>query len=164
MEPGTRPPRPPCPLPSLLPLRLRLSLSVSGDQSCYSSMEGCSSVLPPGWSSNQHQHPVSPRGYQGLTNYIVASLPQEVMVFNKPVKTIHWNGSFQEAGSPGETFPVLVECEDGGSFPAHHVILTVPLGRSLSSPVFPPFPVPGAFASGSPLLQAPVGSGAWLCY
>ncbi|KAM5324048.1 peroxisomal N(1)-acetyl-spermine/spermidine oxidase isoform 2-T2 [Glossophaga mutica] len=52
----------------------------------------------------------------------------DVMVFNKPVKTIHWNGSFQEAGSPGETFPVLVECEDGGCFPAHHVVLTVPLG------------------------------------
>ncbi|KAM7072860.1 peroxisomal N(1)-acetyl-spermine/spermidine oxidase isoform 1-T1 [Molossus nigricans] len=69
-----------------------------------------------------------PGGYQGLTNCIVASLPQDVMVFNKPVKTIHWNGSFQEAGSPGETFPVLVECEDGGSFPAHHVVLTVPLG------------------------------------
>lgn len=60
----------------------------------------------------------------------MASLPQDVMVFNKPVKTIHWNGSFQEAGSPGETFPVSVECEDGGCFPAHHVILTVPLGKA----------------------------------
>ncbi|XP_045047536.2 peroxisomal N(1)-acetyl-spermine/spermidine oxidase isoform X2 [Desmodus rotundus] len=69
-----------------------------------------------------------PGGYQGLTNCLVASLPQDVMVFNKPVKTIHWNGSFQEAESPGETFPVLVECEDGGRFPAHHVVLTVPLG------------------------------------
>lgn len=69
-----------------------------------------------------------PGGYQGLTNCLVASLPQDVMVFNKPVKTIHWNGSFQEAGSTGETFPVLVECEDGGCFPAHHVVLTVPLG------------------------------------
>ncbi|XP_036191646.1 peroxisomal N(1)-acetyl-spermine/spermidine oxidase isoform X2 [Myotis myotis] len=69
-----------------------------------------------------------PGGYQGLTNCILASLPQDVMVFNKPVKTIHWNGSFQEAESPGEKFPVLVECEDGDCFPAHHVVLTVPLG------------------------------------
>ncbi|XP_028369937.1 peroxisomal N(1)-acetyl-spermine/spermidine oxidase isoform X2 [Phyllostomus discolor] len=66
-----------------------------------------------------------PGGYQGVTNCLVASLPQDVMVFNKPVKTIHWNGSFPEAG---ETFPVLVECEDGGCFPAHHVVVTVPLG------------------------------------
>lgn len=100
-------------------------------QSCCSFWEGSSSsVFPPGWSPPQCQHPVSPRGYQGLTNCIMASLPQDVMVFNKPVKTIHWNGSFEEAGSPGEKFPVLVECEDGDSFPAHHVVLTVPLGKA----------------------------------
>ncbi|XP_025866425.2 peroxisomal N(1)-acetyl-spermine/spermidine oxidase isoform X2 [Vulpes vulpes] len=69
-----------------------------------------------------------PGGYQGLTNHIMASLPEDMIIFNKPVKTIHWNGSFQEAASPGETFPVLVECEDGGCFPVHHVIVTVPLG------------------------------------
>ncbi|XP_027975779.1 peroxisomal N(1)-acetyl-spermine/spermidine oxidase isoform X1 [Eumetopias jubatus] len=69
-----------------------------------------------------------PGGYQGLTNCIMASLPEDVIVFNKPVKTIHWNGSFREALSPGERFPVLVECEDGTCFPAHHVIITVPLG------------------------------------
>ena len=56
----------------------------------------------------------------------MASLPKDVMVFDKPVKTIHWNGSFQEASAPGETFPVLVECEDGDCFPAHHVVVTVP--------------------------------------
>ncbi|XP_059120838.1 peroxisomal N(1)-acetyl-spermine/spermidine oxidase isoform X1 [Peromyscus eremicus] len=67
-------------------------------------------------------------GYQGLTNHILASLPKDSMVFDKPVKTIHWNGSFQEAAFPGETFPVLVECEDGTRLPAHHVIVTVPLG------------------------------------
>ncbi|XP_008821396.2 peroxisomal N(1)-acetyl-spermine/spermidine oxidase isoform X2 [Nannospalax galili] len=67
-------------------------------------------------------------GYQGLTDRIMASLPKDVMVFDKPVKTIHWNGSFQEAAFPGETFPVLVECEDGARLPAHHVIVTVPLG------------------------------------
>lgn len=69
-----------------------------------------------------------PGGYQGLTNHILASLPKDSMVLDKPVKTIHWNGSFQEAAFPGETFPVLVECEDGARLPAHHVIVTVPLG------------------------------------
>ncbi|XP_048193937.1 peroxisomal N(1)-acetyl-spermine/spermidine oxidase isoform X2 [Perognathus longimembris pacificus] len=68
------------------------------------------------------------KGYQGLTDRLMTSLPKDTVVFNKPVKTIHWNGSFQEAAFPGETFPVLVECEDGACFPAHHVIVTVPLG------------------------------------
>ncbi|XP_006880172.1 PREDICTED: peroxisomal N(1)-acetyl-spermine/spermidine oxidase [Elephantulus edwardii] len=67
-------------------------------------------------------------GYEGLTSRLAASLPKDALLFNKPVKTIHWNGSFQEEKVPGETFPVLVECEDGDCFPAHHVILTVPLG------------------------------------
>ncbi|XP_038179577.1 peroxisomal N(1)-acetyl-spermine/spermidine oxidase isoform X2 [Arvicola amphibius] len=67
-------------------------------------------------------------GYQELTNRILISLPKDSMVFKKPVKTIHWNGSFQEAAFPGEIFPVLVECEDGTRLPAHHVIVTVPLG------------------------------------
>ncbi|XP_049710671.1 peroxisomal N(1)-acetyl-spermine/spermidine oxidase isoform X2 [Elephas maximus indicus] len=74
-----------------------------------------------------------PGGYEGLTSSIVASLPKDILVFNKPVKTIHWNGSFREETLPGEMFPVMVECEDGDRFPAHHVILTVPLGLSTSS-------------------------------
>ncbi|XP_062070569.1 peroxisomal N(1)-acetyl-spermine/spermidine oxidase [Lepus europaeus] len=82
-------------------------------------------------------------GYQGLTDHLVASLPKDVMVFNKPVKTVHWAGAFQEAASPGETFPVLVECEDGDRFPAHHVIITVPLGflkERLDTFFVPPLP------------------------
>lgn len=82
-------------------------------------------------SLNSANNFVSPRGYQGLTNHIMASLPRDMMVFNKPVKTVHWSGSFQEAASPGERFPVLVECEDGARFPAHHVLVTVPLGKSI---------------------------------
>lgn len=84
----------------------------------------------------------------------MASLPEDVVVFNKPVKTIHWNGSFQEASSPGETFPVLVECEDGGCFPAHHVIVTVPLGKASFLP--PPHP------RGFPLVNHPRCPGLWL--
>ncbi|XP_076982575.1 peroxisomal N(1)-acetyl-spermine/spermidine oxidase [Tamandua tetradactyla] len=69
-----------------------------------------------------------PGGYDGLPGCILASLPKDTVVFNKPVKTIHWNGSFQEEAFPTETFPVLVECEDGSCLAAHHVVLTVPLG------------------------------------
>ncbi|XP_008049615.1 peroxisomal N(1)-acetyl-spermine/spermidine oxidase [Carlito syrichta] len=88
-------------------------------------------------------------GYQGLTDRIMSSLPEDVMVFNKPVKTIHWTGSFQEAAFPGETFPVLVECEDGSCFPAHHVIVTVPLGflkEHLDTFFDPPLPAEKAEA------------------
>uniref|UniRef100_A0A8B9XQR3 Peroxisomal N(1)-acetyl-spermine/spermidine oxidase n=1 Tax=Bos mutus grunniens TaxID=30521 RepID=A0A8B9XQR3_BOSMU len=84
-----------------------------------------------------------PEGYQGLTDCIMASLPKDVMVFDKPVMTIHWNGSFREASAPGETFPVLVECEDGDCFPAHHVVVTVPLGffkKHLDTFFEPPLP------------------------
>nr|XP_012602428.1 peroxisomal N(1)-acetyl-spermine/spermidine oxidase isoform X2 [Microcebus murinus] len=90
-----------------------------------------------------------PGGYQGLTNCMVASLPEDVMVFNKPVKTVHWKGAFQEAALPGETFPVLVECEDGSRFPAHHVIVTVPLGflkEHLDTFFDPPLPTEKAEA------------------
>ncbi|XP_004438907.1 PREDICTED: peroxisomal N(1)-acetyl-spermine/spermidine oxidase [Ceratotherium simum simum] len=90
-----------------------------------------------------------PRGYQGLTNCMVASLPKDTIVFNKPVKTIHWNGSFQEATSPGQTFPVSVECEDGAFFPAHHVVVTVPLGflkERLDTFFEPPLPAEKAEA------------------
>ncbi|XP_007935059.1 peroxisomal N(1)-acetyl-spermine/spermidine oxidase [Orycteropus afer afer] len=82
-------------------------------------------------------------GYEGLTSCIAASLPKDVLVFNKPVKTIHWKGSFLEESLPGETFPVSVECEDGDRFPAHHVILTVPLGflkEHLDTFFWPPLP------------------------
>ncbi|KAL4698825.1 hypothetical protein H8959_011482 [Pygathrix nigripes] len=89
------------------------------------------------------------KGYQGLTNCMVASLPEDTVVFEKPVKTIHWNGSFQEAAFPGETFPVSVECEDGDRFPVHHVIVTVPLGflkEHLDTFFDPPLPAEKAEA------------------
>ncbi|XP_054379084.1 peroxisomal N(1)-acetyl-spermine/spermidine oxidase isoform X4 [Pongo abelii] len=89
------------------------------------------------------------KGYQGLTNCMMASLPENTVVFEKPVKTIHWNGSFQEAAFPGETFPVSVECEDGDRFPAHHVIVTVPLGflkEHLDTFFDPPLPAEKAEA------------------
>ncbi|XP_049646509.1 peroxisomal N(1)-acetyl-spermine/spermidine oxidase [Suncus etruscus] len=69
-----------------------------------------------------------PGGYQGITDRILASLPPDTVIFNKPVKTVHWGGSFPDPECPGQRFPVLVECEDGDSFAAHHVLVTVPLG------------------------------------
>lgn len=117
---------------------------------------------PPPMAASSENAPtsVSPRGYQGLTNHIMASLPEDVIVFNKPVKTIHWSGSFQEASSLGGTFPVLVECEDGACFPAHHVIVTVPLGKAVF-PVRVPFGPPPR-GPGSRLWRPGCGAGSRL--
>uniref|UniRef100_A0A8C5SVR9 L-amino-acid oxidase n=1 Tax=Laticauda laticaudata TaxID=8630 RepID=A0A8C5SVR9_LATLA len=75
-------------------------------------------------------HPQRPlRGFQGLADHLVASLPEGIVLFEKPVKTVRWGGSHAEGGSPApRLFGVQVECEDGEKFLADHVILTVPLG------------------------------------
>uniref|UniRef100_A0A8C5SSZ6 L-amino-acid oxidase n=1 Tax=Laticauda laticaudata TaxID=8630 RepID=A0A8C5SSZ6_LATLA len=70
-----------------------------------------------------------PSGFQGLADHLVASLPEGIVLFEKPVKTVRWGGSHAEGGSPApRLFGVQVECEDGEKFLADHVILTVPLG------------------------------------
>lgn len=60
----------------------------------------------------------------------MASLPKGLVLFDKPVKTIHWGRSNAEEGSTGRVFGVQVECEGGEKFLADHVIVTVPLGKS----------------------------------
>ncbi|XP_074088731.1 peroxisomal N(1)-acetyl-spermine/spermidine oxidase isoform X2 [Macrotis lagotis] len=82
-------------------------------------------------------------GYEGLTNCIMTSLPKNVIQFNKPVKIIHWNGSYTQEKFPGVKFPVLVECEGGEQFPANHVIVTMSLGvlkEQLTTLFDPPLP------------------------
>ncbi|XP_070607566.1 peroxisomal N(1)-acetyl-spermine/spermidine oxidase isoform X1 [Erythrolamprus reginae] len=85
-----------------------------------------------------------PNGYQGLTDHLLASLPEGTVRFNKPVKTIHWGRPESEEGAAGRLFGVQVECEDGETFLADHVIITVPLGflkehqESLFCPPLPP--------------------------
>ncbi|XP_035185514.1 peroxisomal N(1)-acetyl-spermine/spermidine oxidase [Oxyura jamaicensis] len=69
-----------------------------------------------------------PGGYSSLPNRMLAALPGGTVLLNKPVKTIQWQGSFCEKGDVARIFPVRVECEDGDSFLADHVIITVPLG------------------------------------
>ncbi|XP_059707036.1 peroxisomal N(1)-acetyl-spermine/spermidine oxidase isoform X2 [Haemorhous mexicanus] len=70
-----------------------------------------------------------PGGYSSLAERLLSDLPEGTVLFNKAVRTIHWQGSFREEGSNGSrVFPVRVECEDGDVFLADHVIITVPLG------------------------------------
>ncbi|XP_056387205.1 peroxisomal N(1)-acetyl-spermine/spermidine oxidase-like isoform X1 [Hyla sarda] len=82
-----------------------------------------------------------PKGFESLVNRIKAPLPDGTVLLNKAVKGIHWNGSFH--GDNSQVYPVKVQCEDGDSFLADHVIVTVPLGflkkRSVDL-LIPPLP------------------------
>ncbi|XP_071986979.1 peroxisomal N(1)-acetyl-spermine/spermidine oxidase-like [Engystomops pustulosus] len=82
-----------------------------------------------------------PKGYESLVNQMKAPLPGGSVLLNKAVQSIHWNGSFP--GEDSHIYPVKVMCEDGDSFVADHVIVTVPLGflKKQSSDFFsPPLP------------------------
>ncbi|XP_078055742.1 peroxisomal N(1)-acetyl-spermine/spermidine oxidase [Mustelus asterias] len=71
---------------------------------------------------------VFPGGFKSLIDAMMKSLPKDVVSYNKPVKCIHWNGSFKASDAQEHSYSVLVECEDGETIPADHVIVTVPLG------------------------------------
>lgn len=76
-------------------------------------------------------------GYSSLPDRMLSALPEGTVLLNKPVRTIQWRGSFREEGDEARDFPVRVECEDGDTFLADHVIVTVPLGEDTK-----PFPRP----------------------
>ncbi|XP_048361084.1 peroxisomal N(1)-acetyl-spermine/spermidine oxidase [Sphaerodactylus townsendi] len=84
-----------------------------------------------------------PSGYEGLSDRLAASLPKDVVLFNRVVTTVRWGGSYVEVGT-GRVFPVRVECESREAFLADHVIITVPLGflkehhETLFCPPLPP--------------------------
>uniref|UniRef100_A0A8C5WGC0 Amine oxidase domain-containing protein n=1 Tax=Leptobrachium leishanense TaxID=445787 RepID=A0A8C5WGC0_9ANUR len=83
-----------------------------------------------------------PGGFESLVTQIKSALPNDTILFNKTVKTIHWNGAFQ--GSDARIYPVQVQCEDGDMFVADHVIVTVSLGflkEQASGFLSPPLPV-----------------------
>ncbi|XP_026707658.1 peroxisomal N(1)-acetyl-spermine/spermidine oxidase isoform X1 [Athene cunicularia] len=69
-----------------------------------------------------------PGGYSSLPDRMLSALPEGVLLLSKAVRTIRWRGSFHEEGDEARDFPVQVECEDGDTFLADHVIVTVPLG------------------------------------
>ncbi|XP_018419598.1 PREDICTED: peroxisomal N(1)-acetyl-spermine/spermidine oxidase [Nanorana parkeri] len=67
-----------------------------------------------------------PKGYESLVNRIKANIPNDTVILNKAVERINWDGSFQ--GNDSHIYPVQVQCEDGDTFLADHVIVTLPLG------------------------------------
>ncbi|XP_058841066.1 peroxisomal N(1)-acetyl-spermine/spermidine oxidase-like [Acipenser ruthenus] len=85
-----------------------------------------------------------PGGYEGLIDAMMKGLPEGIVSYNNPVKCVHWNWSFRGANSPEQTFPVMVECENGETVPANHVIVTVPLGylkEHYETLINPPLPL-----------------------
>ncbi|XP_072139018.1 peroxisomal N(1)-acetyl-spermine/spermidine oxidase [Mobula birostris] len=84
-----------------------------------------------------------PRGFNSLIDEMMKPLPKNLVSFNKPVKCIHWNGSSETPTALKQSYPVVVECEDGESIPADHVIVTVPLGflkEHYKTFFYPPLP------------------------
>uniref|UniRef100_A0A673HGB1 Peroxisomal N(1)-acetyl-spermine/spermidine oxidase-like n=1 Tax=Sinocyclocheilus rhinocerous TaxID=307959 RepID=A0A673HGB1_9TELE len=81
-------------------------------------------------------------GYEGLIDHIMKELPKDIVLYNKPVKCIHWN--YTKNGPSGTSFPVTIECVNGETFAADHVIVTVPLGylkKHQSTFLSPPLPL-----------------------
>ncbi|XP_068114123.1 peroxisomal N(1)-acetyl-spermine/spermidine oxidase-like [Hyperolius riggenbachi] len=81
-----------------------------------------------------------PKGFESLVNRMKENLPDDTVILNKAVKKIKWNGCFKD----GDTvYTVEVQSEDGDTFMADHVIVTVPLGflKKRSADLFnPPLP------------------------
>lgn len=78
-----------------------------------------------------------PGGYGGLIKSLMSELPPDLVTYNRPVRCVHWNS----AESTADT--VTVECDDGETIEADHVILTVPLGylkKHHSTLLHPPLP------------------------
>lgn len=59
---------------------------------------------------------------------MMKELPKGIVSYNKQVKCIHWNNTKDEPDTTATSAPVKIECVDGETFAADHVIVTVSLG------------------------------------
>nr|AHZ89369.1 polyamine oxidase [Branchiostoma japonicum] len=64
-----------------------------------------------------------PKGYGTLVQVLVNMLPQNSIQYKKAVKVVQWSSE-----SDDHEYPVIVHCEDGSTYFANHVIVTVSLG------------------------------------
>lgn len=77
-----------------------------------------------------------PKGYEGLIKNLLLELPPDTVTYNCPVRCIEWNNTEAQR-------PVKVQCENGKTITADHVIVTVSLGylkkhhSSMFSPSLP---------------------------
>ncbi|XP_030643497.1 peroxisomal N(1)-acetyl-spermine/spermidine oxidase-like [Chanos chanos] len=85
---------------------------------------------------------LGPGGYQALLDLLLKSLPPEAVLKNQAVETVQWDLKAEEQGQE-QRCPVRVVCENGESYEADHVIVTVSLGvlkeraRTMFTPALP---------------------------
>ncbi|XP_030642571.1 spermine oxidase-like [Chanos chanos] len=85
---------------------------------------------------------LGPGGYQALLDLLLKSLPPEAVLKNQAVETVQWDLKAEEQGQE-QWCPVRVVCENGESYEADHVIVTVSLGvlkeraRTMFTPALP---------------------------
>lgn len=65
------------------------------------------------------EHMTIGHGYSSIIHFLASSLPEKTIQFNKEVTKIAWLN---------DAAPVHIECVDGTSYEADHVIITVSLG------------------------------------
>ncbi|XP_073701816.1 spermine oxidase-like isoform X2 [Garra rufa] len=66
---------------------------------------------------------LGPGGYRAILDVLLKDVPSEAIKCSAPVKSIRW-----DLAKEGQRYPVQVVCENGQSFEADHVIVTVSLG------------------------------------
>ncbi|XP_078611813.1 spermine oxidase-like isoform X2 [Branchiostoma floridae x Branchiostoma japonicum] len=64
-----------------------------------------------------------PEGYGEIVQVLVRLLPHNNIQYKKAVKVVQWSKE-----SDDEEYPVCIHCEDGSTYFANHVIITVSLG------------------------------------
>lgn len=69
-------------------------------------------------------------GYSSVIDVLIQDLPEKIIHFNSPVKSVVWNENLpsKSAGNECSVFPVTVICEDGSAVCASHVIVTCSIG------------------------------------
>ncbi|XP_064631276.1 spermine oxidase-like [Lineus longissimus] len=80
-------------------------------------------------------------GYRPILELILAKIPKEAILLNKPVEHILWHEG--ETPCTNASQPVTLQCKDGGTFSADHVIVTASAGflkQNANSMFHPPLP------------------------
>ncbi|XP_051565502.1 spermine oxidase-like [Myxocyprinus asiaticus] len=70
---------------------------------------------------------LGPGGYQAILDVLLKDLPAGTVKCSAPVKSIQWD-LIKKGKHEGQNYPVRIICENGQSFEADHVIVTVSLG------------------------------------
>uniref|UniRef100_A0A672KJL2 Peroxisomal N(1)-acetyl-spermine/spermidine oxidase-like n=2 Tax=Sinocyclocheilus grahami TaxID=75366 RepID=A0A672KJL2_SINGR len=85
---------------------------------------------------------LGPGGYRAILDVLLRDLPSGSIQCSAPVKSIRWD-LVRKGHCENQRYPVQVVCENGQSFEADHVIVTVSLGvlKDKASTMFePPLP------------------------